>query len=101
MPRALRVIDRRFAMALLLVMGAASVGPSARVMAAEGSDGAAQQSAQQATLKPAAATSPDIPFSDYDSSAEQQLLDLANQARAQAGVPRLTLDTGLCRAARM
>ncbi len=68
--------------------------------ASDGNSGAAGQSAQRATLKPAAATAPDIPFSDYDSSAEQQLLDLANQARTQAGAPRLTLDAGLSRAAR-
>jgi uncharacterized protein YkwD len=85
-------------MALLLVMVGDSVRSSSRLMASsEGSDGSA---AQQATLKPAAATSPDIPFSDYDPQAEQQLLDLANQARAQAGAPRLTLDAGLSRAAR-
>jgi uncharacterized protein YkwD len=88
-------------MALLLVMGAASGPRSSRVLAASGGNaGAAGQSAQHATLKPAAATAPDIPFSDHDPVAEQQLLDLANQARAQAGAPRLTLDAGLCRAAR-
>jgi uncharacterized protein YkwD len=86
-------------MVLLLVMGA-SVRPSSRLMAAsDGNSGAAGQSAERATLKPAAATT-DIPFSDYDSGAEQQLLDLANQARTQAGAPRLTLDVGLSRAAR-
>ncbi len=70
-------------------------------MAASGkNDGPAGQSEQHATLKPAAATAPDISFSDYDPHAEQQLLDLANQARAQAGAPRLALDAGLCRAAR-
>ena len=101
MPRAHRVIDRRFVMALLLVMGAASVPPPSRLMAAsDGDNGAAEQSAQHATLKPAAAVSPDIPFSDYDPAAEQVLLDLANQARAQAGAPALTLDAGLCQAAR-
>src|SRR5271170_1537691 len=104
MPRALKVIDRaidgRFVMVLLLVMGAALVPPSSRVVASGRSDGAAGQSAQHATLKPAAATAPDIPFSDYDPGAEQQLLDLANQAREQAGAPRLTLDAGLCQAAR-
>jgi uncharacterized protein YkwD len=88
-------------MALLLVLGATSVGPSSRVMAAsEGNDGAAGQSAQRATLKPAAATAPDIPFSDYDPDAEHVLLDLANQARAKAGAPALALDAGLCQAAR-
>jgi uncharacterized protein YkwD len=90
-------------MALLLVMGAASVRPSSRVMAASGAnDGAAVESAQRATLKPAAATAPDIPFNDktYDPAAEQVLLDLANQARTQAGAPALALDAGLCQAAR-
>lgn len=93
------MIDKRFAIALLLVMGAVSVGP--RVMAAAGENSSpAGQSAQGATLTPAAVTAPDVPLGDYDSQAEQQLLDLANQARAQAGAPRLALDAGLCRAAR-
>jgi uncharacterized protein YkwD len=92
--------NKRLAMAFLLVIGAASL-PLSRVMAApRGNEDPAGQSAQRATLKPAAATAPDIPLGDYDAQAEQQLLDLANQARAQAGVPRLTLDTGLCQAAR-
>jgi uncharacterized protein YkwD len=93
-----RLAVRRVGMALLLVLGAASIRPSSHVMAAPA--GAAGQSAQHATLKPAAATSPDIPFSDYDPVAEQQLLDLANQARVQAGAPALTVDAGLSRAAR-
>jgi uncharacterized protein YkwD len=88
-------------MALLLVMGAASVPPSDRVMAAsDGNVDPAEKPVQHATLKPAAATSPDIPFNEYDPQAEQQLLDFANQARAQAGVPRLTIDAGLSQAAR-
>jgi uncharacterized protein YkwD len=86
-------------MALLLVMGASVASPS-RVPAASGGNDGTSQTAQHATLKPAAATAPDIPFSDYDPAAEQQLLALANQARAQAGAPRLTLDAGLCEAAR-
>ena len=95
-----RVTSRRFVRALLLVMSVASV-PLSRVMAAPGENGGpARQSAQDATLTPAAATAPDIPLGDYDSQAERQLLDLANQARAQAGAPRLTLDAGLSRAAR-
>jgi uncharacterized protein YkwD len=85
----------------LLLMAVTSVWPSSRLMAAsKGNDGAADQSAQHATLKAAAATSPDIPIGDYDPEAEQVLLDLANQARAQAGAPRLSLDVGLCQAAR-
>jgi uncharacterized protein YkwD len=96
MPRASKV-----AMAVLLLMGAASVRPSSGLMASsEGNDGGAEQSARQATLRPAAATAPDIPFNDYDPDAEQMLLDLANQARAQAGAPALALDPGLSRAAR-
>src|SRR5579863_2963963 len=83
-------IGRRFTMALLLLMGAASVPPSGR----------AEEPAQHASLKPAAATSPDIPFSDYDATAEQQLLQLANQARTQAGAPSLKLDAGMSQAAR-
>jgi uncharacterized protein YkwD len=97
MPRALR-----FVMVLLLVMGADSVRPAARLLAsAKGNDGGAGQPAQSATLKPVAATSsPDIPLSDYDPAAEHLLLDLANLARAQAGSPPLTLDAGMSRAAR-
>jgi len=101
MPRAFKVSDRRVVMALLLGMVVTSVWPSSRLIAAsEGNDGAAEQSAQPATLKTAAASSPDIPLSDYDPQAEQVLLDLANQARAQAGAPLLSLDAGLCQAAR-
>jgi len=88
-------------MALLLVLSATTVRPSSRAMAAsEGTAAAAAEPAQQATLKSAAATSPDIPFNDYDPQAEHVLLDLANQSRAQVGAPALTLDAGLCRAAR-
>ena len=90
----------RFVIAILVVMGAISVRPSSRLLAASGGDGSPQKSAKGATLRPAAATSPDIPFSEYDPQAEQQLLDLANQDRAHAGAPRLTLDAGLSKAAR-
>jgi uncharacterized protein YkwD len=65
-----------------------------------GNGGAAEGSAQRATLKPAAAASPDIPFSVYDSQAEEMLLNLANQARAKAGLSPLTPDGGLSQAAR-
>ena len=88
-------------MALLLVMGAASVRPSSRLMASpNGNSGAAEKPAQRATLKPVAAPSPDIPFSDYDPQAEDVLLNLANEARAKAGLRSLMLDTGLSQAAR-
>jgi uncharacterized protein YkwD len=65
----------------------------------DGNDGAAT-SAQSATLKSASATSPDIPFANYDSEDERTLLALANRARKQAGEPILSLDAGLCVAAR-
>jgi uncharacterized protein YkwD len=101
MPRAVKIADNRVVMALLLVLGANSVGASSYGMAASpGEENGSVKPAPQATLKPAAATSPDIPFSDYDPQAEQLLLDLANQSRAQAGAPALKLDAGLTRAAR-
>jgi len=88
-------------MPLLLVMGAAPVRPSARWMAgSEGSTDGADKAAQHATLKPAAAAAADIPFRNVDSDVEQRLLELANQSRAQAAAPPLTLDAGLSRAAR-
>jgi uncharacterized protein YkwD len=87
-------------MALLLVISVNSLRPSTRLMASDGNPDNAEEPAPQATLKPASATSPDIPFNDYDPAAEQQLLDLANQARAQVGSPRLALDAGMSRAAR-
>src|SRR5258708_9469985 len=96
MPRVSRV-----AMLLLLVMVAASVRPSSRLMASpNGNSGVAEKPAQRATLKPVATPSPDIPFSDYDPQAEDVLLTLANEARAKAGLRSLTLDAGLCQAAR-
>jgi len=42
-----------------------------------------------------------IDLSPYDIAAERELLDLANQARALAGVPPLHLDEGLTQAARV
>jgi uncharacterized protein YkwD len=89
-------------LAFLLGTGAATVQAPARLMAA--ADLAAQpaaQSAQRATLKPAAATAPDIPFNDSEIQTEQQLLLLANQSRRQAGAPPLALDSGLSQAARI
>jgi uncharacterized protein YkwD len=96
-----KTTGRRFAIVLMLVTCAASIPPTAGVMASSvGAPAGAENPAPQATVKPAAASAPDIPFTDFDSAAEQQLLDLANQARAQAGAPPLTLDSGLSQAAR-
>jgi len=63
--------------------------------------GAPAQAPQRATLKPAAATAPNIPFEAYDFQTEEQLLALANQSRRQAGAPPLKIDEGLSRAARI
>jgi uncharacterized protein YkwD len=95
-----RAIGRRVITTFLLGMSAASVQPSARVMAYSADGEAADQTSSRAALKPASATSPDIPLVDYDFAAERELLALANQARSQAGAPPLALDAGLSRAAR-
>jgi uncharacterized protein YkwD len=98
MPRASKIV-----MTIVLVTGAASLPPSSRVMASSSSSGESGSSGKSspATLKPASASAADIPFRDYDTAAEQVLLDLANQARSQAGLPSLTLDSGLSQAARI
>ncbi|HST08920.1 MAG TPA: CAP domain-containing protein [Terriglobales bacterium] len=64
-------------------------------------------SPEQAKVKPAASKSPDRvvasdyqPSPDFDQQAEQELLTMANQARAQAGAPPLQFDDGLIQAAR-
>ena len=59
------------------------------------------QTAHQATLKTASAITPDIPFNEYEFQVEQDLLQMANQARVRAGAPQLSLDTGLTAAARI
>lgn len=93
---------------LLLILGAAEMPSSSGVLVAQTqSDGlnqselkpsGFQQSGYEPTLRAAAAA--DIPFTDYDSAAEEMLLDLANQARSKAGAPALKLDSGLSQAAR-
>ncbi len=80
------------------MISADSIRPSTHLMAASGDDGATSTS--HANLKPASATSPDIPFIEYDSEVERELLDLANQARVQEGAPQLRIDEGMSQAAR-
>jgi uncharacterized protein YkwD len=95
-----------FVLTFVLVMSAASIQPSAGLIAAADADDAdesaeaAGEPAQHASLKAAAAPSPNVPLNHFDTEAEQTLLELANQARAQAGAPGLTLDAGMNKAAR-
>lgn len=92
----------RLLLAFVLGTGVATVHPAVRLLAS--TEAGAQtpgQAAQKATLKPASANAADIPFRDAESSAEQQLLALANQARQQSGAPPLVLDPGLSQAARV
>src|SRR5271165_300443 len=86
----------RLLLVFVLGTGVVTVRPASRLMAA--SEPAAQQ-VQKAALQPVAATSHDIPFPDAEIAVEQQLLDLANQSRQQAGAPPLALDPGLSQAA--
>lgn len=90
----------RFLLLLWLGLGSASLTRAATSV--DPGDGASGAPGVQktATLKPVSATTPDIPYYEFDVSAEQQLLDLANQSRAKAGAPPLKLDAGLSTAAR-
>jgi uncharacterized protein YkwD len=88
----------RLLLAFLLATGAATVQPENRLLAAQSLGAAGQK--PQATLQPASAKAPDIPFIEYESQSEDQLLALANQSRHQAGAPPLKLDAGLSQAAR-
>jgi uncharacterized protein YkwD len=95
----------RLLLAFLLATGSVTVQPATRLMASP-APGTSGQQAQKATLKPAAAKAPNIPFPDVpvndgEFQTEQQLLALANQSRRKAGAPPLTLDAGLSHAARI
>jgi uncharacterized protein YkwD len=94
-------------LALLVVTGAVTIQPANRLMASPAEEPENPgQTAQRATLQPAAAKSPNLPVADTDTDndhevqTEQELLALANQSRKQAGAPPLTLDAGLSQAAR-
>jgi len=91
----------RLLLAFVLGTGAVTVHPAIRLMASS-AEGPREtgQSTLQATLKPTSAKAPDIPFREYEFQAEQDLLQLANQSRRQAGVGPLTIDSGLSEAAR-
>jgi len=72
--------------------------PGASVRAAKGPE--QSQPEQKAALKAAAATPGDRPPVDSDTQAEEQLFQLANQARRDAGVSPFAIDSGLSQAAR-
>jgi uncharacterized protein YkwD len=88
----------RAVLVLFLMVSAAPAPLSRPVLAFSGTSD--ENPGSQATLKPASAAEPDIPFVEYDSQTERELLALANQARARVGAPTLTLDSGLTHAAR-
>jgi uncharacterized protein YkwD len=94
----------------VLGIGALGIGPlgiGAVPLSASWGDGEvpnpAGQNESKATLKPVAAASPNIPFhgADFDTQAEQQILELANRSRQQAGEAPLSMDSGLSHAARV
>jgi len=92
---------QKLLLTFLLGAGLAALQPAKRLMASPADPAAPAQKAQPATVKTAAATAADIPFLDAEPQAEEQLLELANQARRQAGAQPLTLDPGLTQAARI
>lgn len=87
---------------LLLLLGANALwlSLSGCLMALSGQGQVAAPTARKASLKLVAAPA-DIPFQDYNLAAEQRLLELANEARAQVGAPPLIVDYGLSQAARL
>lgn len=89
----------RFRLGLLVALVAALVLLSRPLIALGGAD-PAQSASQTAAVKPVSA-SPDIPFRQSEVSSQEILFQLANQSRAQAGVPALLLNQGLSRAAQI
>lgn len=88
-------------LAFLLVTGAVTFYPAIRLMASSAdSPENIRQASPQAIITPVSAKAPDIPFPAYEFQAEQDLLQMANQSRRQAGVSPLKLDCGLSEAAR-
>jgi uncharacterized protein YkwD len=92
----------RWTLALLVIAGAAWVLPPVHSDALSADAEAAESAAaQHATVKAVAETTADIPFHEYDFQAEQRLIELANQSRAQQGLSALASDDGLSQAARI
>jgi len=92
----------RLLLAFLLGTGVITLHPAVRLMASSSeTPGASNAAVPQAALKTAAAKTLDIPFIESEIQVEQDLLQLANQSRHQAGAGPLTLDAGLSQAARI
>jgi len=90
----------RLLVTFLLGAGVVTLPPATRLMGSSADPAAPAQTNRQATLKAAAASAADMPFLNAEPQAEEQLLELANQARRQAGSQPLALDPGLSQAAR-
>jgi uncharacterized protein YkwD len=84
---------------LALLLGAGATQPSIGAAAFGAEADASARPAQPAALESAA--NPDISVREYEVQGEQQLLDLVNLSRVQAGASPLTLDSGLSQAARI
>ena len=82
-----------------LLLGAGCVCALIPWAAADGPE-SSRAPVQKGSLQSAAAKTADIPVFTPDSQAEEQLFQLANQARREAGAPALNLDPGLSHAAR-
>jgi uncharacterized protein YkwD len=86
----------RFLPVLLIALNAAAFLAFVPVIAW----GGAKPQGQDGRIQPIAGN-PDVPFGEYEASAEQTLFQLANQSRTQAGLPRLMLDEGMSQSARL
>ena len=91
----------RLLLAFVLGTGVITLHPAVRLMASATDPTAETPASSQPALKNVAAKAPDIPFIESETQAEQDLLQLANQSRHQAGLGPLTLDSGLSQAARI
>jgi uncharacterized protein YkwD len=81
--------------AVTLLLAGVSFAADGKLLSEDPSAAGGVKSAADRTALPALNSSP-----LYDPEAERQFLALANEARAQAGLPPLQLDEGLSRAAR-
>ena len=91
----------RLLLAFVLGTGVVSLRPAVRMMASSAEPGIGDPSGPQALLVTAAEKPPNTLSIESETQVEQDLLQLANQSRRQAGAGPLTLDAGLSQAARI